>query len=99
VDCAWGNGAITSIKLPGQNLLSSIPPEFSQLAELKELDLSSNMMFGTIPEEVAALPKLEIFRASNNQFSGPLPKFVSSSLKEIDLENNRLTGGLTKSIW
>mmetsp|Transcript_2966 Transcript_2966/g.4470 ORF Transcript_2966/g.4470 Transcript_2966/m.4470 type:complete len:617 (+) Transcript_2966:149-1999(+) len=92
VDCE--SGAVTSIKLPSQGLVSSLPPEFGLLTELKELDLSDNILFGPVPQEIASLPNLEVFRLSNNQLSGPMPNFVSSSLKVIDLENNRLTGVL-----
>ena len=35
-------GLNTGIKLPSQNLVSSIPSEFGLLTELQELDLSDN---------------------------------------------------------
>jgi LRR receptor-like serine/threonine-protein kinase FLS2 len=71
---------------------------FSQLTELQELDLSGNFIFGSIPHEVAGLPKLVVFRMSNNQLSGPLPLFTSTSLKELDLENNLLSGTISSTL-
>jgi Leucine-rich repeat (LRR) protein len=35
---------------------------------------------------------------SNNQLSGPLPLFTSTSLKELDLENNLLSGTISNTL-
>ncbi|KAI9071629.1 hypothetical protein K1719_046406 [Acacia pycnantha] len=60
-------------------LTGHIAIAFSQLTELKSLDLSDNNLSGTIPEFLAKLPKLKVLNLRGNKLTGSIPK----ALKEI----------------
>ena len=67
--CDWGgvgctNGLLTSVLLPSQNLLGTIPPEIGLLKSLKSLDLSNNHLTGSIPTEIGFLQNLETLQIS-----------------------------------
>ena len=52
----------------------TIPPDLSNLSNLKTLDLSNNQLSGTIPPELGTLPTLWFLELHGNQFSGCVPE-------------------------
>lgn len=89
------NNRITVLRLPGAGLRGPVPQIISTLTELRELDLSNNLLEGQIPQSLAALTKLERINLSNNRFSGVLPAGVFCSynnLRFMDVSRNNLSG-------
>ena len=82
-------GCVTSINLPNNNLLGTIPTGFS-FNELSNLNLRENKLSGSIPN--LNMPRLEYLYLNYNQLNGNIPNFVTSNLKELNLNNNQLSG-------
>ncbi|GLT79556.1 hypothetical protein SLA2020_510390 [Shorea laevis] len=59
--------------------LSKIPPEISQFARLKHLDISSSRFSGQVPAEIAYLPKLVSLNLSDSYTLGPDPNRIYMS--------------------
>ena len=53
---------------------------------------------GTIPESVTELPHIIELHLENNQFTGGIPPLNQTSLKHLDLSNNKLEGEIPKSL-
>lgn len=88
--------------------MGPIPRELFKLANLTDLDLSSNSLSGPLPPEIGKLTSLTSLDLSNNSLSGPLPPEISklTSLSDVRFENNgiygpipRGLGNLTKLEW
>lgn len=81
-----------------QSMLKGIiPPVFSNLYSLKELDLSGNALTGTIPQNFfSQLEVLELLDVSDNDLIGEIPISVGSSskMKTIKLNKNKFIGNL-----
>jgi Leucine-rich repeat (LRR) protein len=68
-------------------------PSFTNLLELKIVELNNNNIIGNIPSSLAMLPNLEILNLVHNKITGNLPSaFYSSNLSVIDVRYNLLTG-------
>ncbi len=92
-----GNGRVTRLELPGNQLIGSIPPELGNLSSLETLYLSDNQLTGSIPPELGNLSSLETLYLSDNQLTGSIPPELGnlSSLETLYLGgNNGLTGPL-----
>ncbi|MEH2082636.1 MAG: leucine-rich repeat domain-containing protein [Nostoc sp.] len=73
------------------NQLSSLPPEISQLSNLRRLDLSNNQL-SSLPPEIGQLSNLTELYLYNNQLSSLPPQFSQlSNLTELYLDNNQLS--------
>ena len=72
------------------NYLTDLPPEITQLKNLRTLDLSGNQ-FTTVPDEVAELEYLRKLDMSNNQLTD-LPDWLSrlQSLEKLDMTGNKI---------
>ncbi|CAI9088848.1 OLC1v1023292C1 [Oldenlandia corymbosa var. corymbosa] len=97
-DCTFDNNAtchVTSIQLKGLNLTGILPTEFSNLTQLRVIDLTRNYINGTIPPSFSRLP-LTNLSLLGNRIGGTIPKEVGdiSSLQELVLEDNQLEGPL-----
>ncbi|ESQ27940.1 hypothetical protein EUTSA_v10019489mg [Eutrema salsugineum] len=94
--------ALKSIYLSGNRFSGNIPSDyFENMVSLKKAWLSNNEFSGLIPLSLATtLPNLMELHLENNQFIGVIPKFNQSTLADVDLSNNRLSGeippGLSK---
>ncbi|PWA47398.1 systemin receptor [Artemisia annua] len=88
------------------NVSGEIPMEiFSNLTNLRSLLLGFNNFAGLLPQSLAVFDGLERFDVSSNQLTGEIPagicegtSSVSSSLKMLYLQNNRLTGTIPPQI-
>ncbi|XP_019093600.1 PREDICTED: pollen receptor-like kinase 3 [Camelina sativa] len=94
--------ALKSFYISGNNFSGNIPSDyFATMASLKKAWLSNNEFSGLIPISLATkLPNLMELRLENNQFIGSIPNFTQTTLNDVDLSNNQLTGeippGLSK---
>jgi Leucine-rich repeat (LRR) protein len=100
---AWGRGGLPALRrlsLTG-NFSGTLPPEWSGLAVLEEVDLSGNRLSGSLPGSWGSLGRLKSLRrlSLKGNLSGTLPPEWSglSMLEQVDLSGNRLTGSLPGS--
>jgi Leucine-rich repeat (LRR) protein len=105
-DVTVENGRVVELNLgsnmgnrPSIGLVGTLPSEFSNLTELRILDLMENKLTGNLPESWAAMKNLKELYLQANQFSGTLPKSWSKlvNLEIIYLYNNNLTGELPEN--
>mmetsp|Transcript_13989 Transcript_13989/g.39827 ORF Transcript_13989/g.39827 Transcript_13989/m.39827 type:complete len:421 (-) Transcript_13989:286-1548(-) len=86
------------LRLDGNQLRGTIPPEISLLTTLFEFTVSDNFLQSTIPTEMAALSDLDTLGLSLNLFDdGPLPEFIISDFEDmvyLDFAYNSWTGTL-----
>ncbi|KAM7477061.1 hypothetical protein LguiB_024304 [Lonicera macranthoides] len=100
-------GSITSLRylfLQQNQFTGVIPTPFRNLCKLGTLDLSSNKLSGNLTDSLRSLygcieVSLESLRLSSNTLTGSLEDVTRfSSLRQLILSNNRLTGVLPKVI-
>nr|CAB3487297.1 unnamed protein product [Digitaria exilis] len=78
-------------------LSGTLPPDLASCAELRVLNLQSNLLSGELPAKVlAALPALTQLNLAGNRFSGRIPPGIARNgrLQQLYLDGNRLTGEL-----
>jgi Leucine-rich repeat (LRR) protein len=93
VFCSKDDKTIDWVVLSENNLQSStLPWEIFLLTDLNHLDLGTNQLNGTIPTRIAEMTKLEYFDLSNNPLSKLLPTTMPSSMTDLRLNLNGLTG-------
>ncbi|KAL2540200.1 disease resistance family protein/LRR family protein [Abeliophyllum distichum] len=87
-------GLLKGIDLSSNNLVGTIPQEFSDLRGLVFLNLSINHLTGNIISEIGEMEMLEWLDLSRNQLSGNIPNSLASLhfLSVLDLSYNNLTG-------
>ncbi|XP_035550400.1 probable LRR receptor-like serine/threonine-protein kinase At1g07650 isoform X2 [Juglans regia] len=101
-DCTFnGNSSchVVKIAMKAQNLSSTLPPEFSKLPYLKQLDLSRNYLTGSIPPQWATMHLVEL-SLMGNSLSGPFPTVLTwiTTLKNLSIEVNRFSGPIPPEI-
>ena len=89
------------VSVPGVRLNGTIPPEISELAELRILSLEDNELSGSIPAELGKLEKLEVlvlgdWWAGHNELTGSIPAELGNlgNLRILNLSGNRLDGAM-----
>lgn len=83
------------LNLSHNSLRSSLPKVLTLYPKLRVLDLSSNQFDGPLLADLLTLPTLQELYLENNLFAGAIefsPPSVNSSLKFLDLSQNRLNG-------
>lgn len=107
-ECKWGgvrceDGRLAShLRLANTNMASTLPVEVAALRHLQVLDLQQNELKGTLPAAWGEMAKngsmFASLRLDSNQFVGTIPEswchMNRTSLKELILANNGLTGTL-----
>ena len=91
-----GEGRVTGVALPANNLAGPIPPELGDLAHLTTLDLSNNALSGPIPAELGNLANLARVNLGDNNLSGSTPPELGrlARLEHLDLRHNFLLGSI-----
>lgn len=85
------NNQVISLKYDDYNLTGSLPVEFTQLTELRELHLERNQLT-VIPVEMSRLSKLQhLFLYRNHLTSLPVEMCYLTALQRLHLDSNRLT--------
>jgi hypothetical protein len=64
-----------------------------------KIDLDYNSLTGSIPARINELTSLETLWAMLNALSGPLPPLFSPTVKNINVNDNMLTGPIPDSWW
>lgn len=95
-----GQGDISSIFLPYNNLTGYIPTEVGEFESLYSLSLYNNNLSKTIPNSIGNLKELESLNLDNNRLYGSIPTSICNlkKLKSLSLCNNRLSGTLPSNI-
>ncbi|KAL7605895.1 probable LRR receptor-like serine/threonine-protein kinase At1g07650 isoform X1 [Lactuca sativa] len=101
-DCSFEQNAtcrVVRIALKSQNISAAIPPEFSKLRYLTQLDLSRNYLNGTIPPQWATM-RLGDLSLMGNRLSGPFPRVLTriTTLVNLSMEGNRFSGSIPQEI-
>ncbi|THU67651.1 hypothetical protein C4D60_Mb05t26960 [Musa balbisiana] len=93
---------LKELRLQGNMLSGSIPPELAELTNLTLLDFSFNSLSGPILVQVSPLQSLQGLLLSNNQLGGLIPSELSlmlPSLVKLNLSSNRLTGAIPETVF
>ena len=91
-----GDGRVSSIWLPANDLTGSIPPELGALTGLTTLLLMSNNLTGSIPPELGALTGLTNLVLAGNDLTGPIPPELGALplLRDLALDGNAIDGAI-----
>mmetsp|Transcript_4343 Transcript_4343/g.6736 ORF Transcript_4343/g.6736 Transcript_4343/m.6736 type:complete len:2041 (+) Transcript_4343:1014-7136(+) len=82
-------------------LTDEFPKSFSQLSNLRTLNMAYNQLGGRLPTDIWDNFKyLRTLRLDHNTFSGNLPTFATNvALVELDLSYNKLTGVIPEAFF
>ena len=91
---------VTSINLPGCNLVGSLPSSLGLLSELLSLSLFMNKLTGLIPASLGQLTKLTHLTLFSNGLTGSLPESLGNmiSMQFLSVSENSLDGTLPLSL-
>lgn len=71
--CVCGNSSLQSLDL-SENKIERLPPSFSTMVSLTNLDMSHNMIKSPVPSSLGLVPNLETLRLQGNQV--PLSNYL-----------------------
>lgn len=82
------------------NELTGRLPDFTQMMELRHLDVQYNHFSGSLPASIGLLSKLDYLVLANNDLSGPLPPQIGglTSVTHFALGANAFEGAIPKEI-
>lgn len=88
------------LKLVGNSLQGTIPPELFNATKLQYIDLGRNAFTGSIPSTIGKVQRLSTFNLWTNNFSNTLPaEFYSlENLVYSLMGYNRFSGSLSQSL-
>ncbi|KAJ7967516.1 Receptor protein kinase-like protein [Quillaja saponaria] len=91
---------VTSLVLPNNQLLGSIPTDLGMIQHLRHLDLSNNFFNGSLPTSIFNSSELQFLSLSNNVISGELPESIGelTSLQFLNLSDNALAGKIPENL-
>ncbi|KAI3510072.1 hypothetical protein L1887_25599 [Cichorium endivia] len=92
LDFIWDLKSLNFLKLRNNGISGSIPSDIGEYVNLTQLDLSFNNFSGPIPRGLFNLSRLSFLFLGNNSLSGTLPDVKSTSLLNIDVSYNELSG-------
>eukprot|EP00249_Psilotum_nudum_P009585 c22025_g1_i1 orf=588-1886(+) len=93
-------GQLTNLKqlsLSNNQLEGPFPVSLDSLIRLQALNLDNNLLTGPLPP-LGSLSNLSVLRASANKLSGLLPRELPSSLNQLLVGNNLLSGNLPPTL-
>ena len=87
-------GRVVKLVLSGNRLSGEIPPDLSNLVNLRVLAFQGNRLNGKIPPELGRLTNLRLLWLDDNQLSGEIPPELGNLVKVqvLSLSSNRLSG-------
>ncbi|OAE34465.1 hypothetical protein AXG93_3472s1000 [Marchantia polymorpha subsp. ruderalis] len=94
ITCSGAATNVETINLTSRNLTGSIPPEFSNMKAIRDINVSFCALTGTIPDFKTS-GGIEILNLQSNDFGGTLgvALFQHGFLREVNLSGNpKLTG-------
>jgi len=95
----WGDcTTLQRLRLQMNGFVGGIPPEWSTLSSLQQLWVNSNGLSGELPAFLDTFRSLSSLRAFENSFEGQLPSLGNTSLTELLVSDNQLTGTLPPEI-
>lgn len=83
---------LKSIFLNENNFSGEFPASVALLHRVKVIVLSQNHISGEIPASLLNLRRLYVLYLDNNDFTGRIPGFNQTSLRYLNVSNNRLFG-------
>jgi Leucine-rich repeat (LRR) protein len=91
---------VTSLFVPGNNLVGTIPSELAYLPQLGLLGLHSNALTGSLPSTLEMLHKLLYVNLNDNRLSGSIPIYVGNwnNIEVLALESNAFNGTVPVSV-
>ncbi|XP_022893704.1 probable LRR receptor-like serine/threonine-protein kinase At1g56140 [Olea europaea var. sylvestris] len=92
LDLAGSMKSLSTLILRNNNISGSLSSNFGEYQSLTLLDLSFNSLTGRIPDSLFNLSSLSNLYLGNNKFTGPLPAQKHTSLQNIDISYNGLSG-------
>ncbi len=95
-----GDGRVTGLELPNNNLVGTIPASIGDLDSLETLYLNQNQLTGSIPSSIGNLTNLRSIRFAFNQLTGSIPPEIGNlnALLYLDFEFNQLSGSIPSEI-
>jgi len=97
VFCNDSDGTVDGIEMIKNHLFGTIPWEIVLLRDLVFLDLRLNFVEGPIPVRITELTQLGSLDLSENRMTGSLPQTLPSSLLNLQLDNNLVSGSIPAS--
>ncbi|KAG4386701.1 hypothetical protein AAZX31_11G103200 [Glycine max] len=88
---------LKSIFLNENNFSGEFPASVAFLHRVKVIVLSQNHISGDIPASLLNLRRLYVLYLQDNAFTGRIPGFNQSSLRYLNVSNNRLSGEIPVS--
>ena len=80
----WSNGRLVEFLCEDCNLSGNLPLSFSQLDELRRLDVSNNNFSGILSDKICAINSIDIY---DNQFCPPYPECVTNTSMKFQLSS------------
>lgn len=92
--------AVSSIFIPENQLVGSIPQEIDHLISLEMLGLQNNQLSGSIPDFIHATKLIYINLNNNELLSGSIPASLGEipKLQVLGLGNNKLSGSVPANL-
>ncbi|KVI10251.1 hypothetical protein Ccrd_011357 [Cynara cardunculus var. scolymus] len=86
--------SLSTLVLRNNRFSGSIPTNIGEYQNLTLLDLSFNRLTGQIPRELFNMSQISFLFLGNNSLNGTLPAVKSTTLRNIDVSYNELSGTL-----
>jgi Leucine-rich repeat (LRR) protein len=85
---------VTTLFIPGNRLIGSLPSELAFLPKLQLLGLQNNALSGSLPDNYGNLHELLYVNLNHNSITGTIPDYVGdwNQLVVLALEANQLNG-------
>ncbi|KAG8390102.1 hypothetical protein BUALT_Bualt01G0048700 [Buddleja alternifolia] len=85
-----------TLNLAKNDLTGTLPVEFGNFLNLKEVDLSDNQLLGNIPDSLGRCSSLEHIYMQGNSLNRSIPSTLSAlkGIQDFDLSQNNLTGNI-----
>jgi RHS repeat-associated protein len=94
-----GDGYVSEIRLPGNNLAGILPASITDFCNLSSLNIKDNSVSGNIPTTIDRLTFLWSLDVSKNDLTGEIPGNIGlTSLNELHLSENHFQGAIPASL-